>query len=220
MLMVLTIVLSQSDGALIGLSASLLVFIGFMALSKYHVSRKFLGRRTIALIVGLYVLVSASYVWFVNNPPVVANPYTRPGFTTFTVRQCVWQGTKAVLQERPVTGSGLAGFTRAYLPHTTCDAEPLTYPHMFVLNFWTETGLLGLVAISVFFAWWLRASVKLCQRGHVWWGSVFAAVLAYWLVHGVVDVPYFKNDLSMEWWALAALLALLVYRSGDAADEA
>ena len=25
------------------------------------------------------------------------------------------------------------------------------------------------------------------------------------VVHGVVDVPYFKNDLSLEFWTLAAL---------------
>ena len=34
--------------------------------------------------------------------------------------------------------------------------------------------------------------------------GVFAAMLAV-IVHGLVDVPYFKNDLSLEFWALVGL---------------
>ena len=30
------------------------------------------------------------------------------------------------------------------------------------------------------------------------------------LVHGLVDVPYFKNDLSVSWWILFGLSIVLL----------
>ena len=37
---------------------------------------------------------------------------------------------------------------------------------------------------------------------------VLISVLIYWLVHGFFDVPYFKNDLSMLFWIVLALVIL------------
>jgi hypothetical protein len=36
--------------------------------------------------------------------------------------------------------------------------------------------------------------------------GVFLAMVAV-IVHGLVDVPYFKNDLSLEFWALVGIAA-------------
>ena len=41
---------------------------------------------------------------------------------------------------------------------------------------------------------------------------VLIAVMVAILVHGLVDVPYFKNDLSVFWWLLFAV-GWLVSRS-------
>jgi hypothetical protein len=35
------------------------------------------------------------------------------------------------------------------------------------------------------------------------WGVVGALLM--WTVHGLVDSPYWKNDMSVEFWILAAL---------------
>jgi hypothetical protein len=37
----------------------------------------------------------------------------------------------------------------------------------------------------------------------VLWGVL--AALVVWTVHGFVDSPYWKNDMSAEFWSLAAL---------------
>jgi hypothetical protein len=29
-----------------------------------------------------------------------------------------------------------------------------------------------------------------------------------WTVHGIVDSPYWKNDMSVEFWMLAALIII------------
>jgi hypothetical protein len=40
------------------------------------------------------------------------------------------------------------------------------------------------------------------------WGALAALVM--WAVHGVVDSPYWKNDMSVEFWMLAALIIICI----------
>ena len=121
----------------------------------------------------------------------------------------LWQATLQLLRDHPVLGSGLSGFSRTIGAYRGgVYEEQLIYPHNIVLNFWVETGLLGLVA----FAWLLVQAVRTALRG--WRECVAAwrpielgiaiAVVAI-VVHGMVDVPYWKNDLSLELWTLLAL---------------
>lgn len=205
---IVVIGLSQSRGALLSL-AVLAIITGIVwlwrAMHLPSLSSKMLSIGAAVIVIG-YTVLSLGFVWFFNHPPTVANPYTRPGFSTFTVRQCLWQGTKGLLESQPMIGSGLAGFSQAYLPHLTCDAEPLVYPHMLVLNFWTQLGLLGLAATLGLAMVWLLAGFRLMQQ-QFWLGFGLTSGLLYWLIHGLVDVPFFKNDLSVEWWLLAALTA-------------
>jgi O-antigen ligase len=88
----------------------------------------------------------------------------------------------------------------------SADHENLIYPHDIVLNFWSETGLLGLAA----FAWLVVQVVRVALRGLRMAGEPWARAMAVgllglvvaFLVHGVVDVPYFKNDQALAFWAL------------------
>jgi O-antigen ligase len=114
-----------------------------------------------------------------------------------------------MLQHHVLFGAGLSGFTAAIAPFwNPTHIDRFIYPHNIVLTFWSETGLLGLAA----FAWIMVAASLMAWRG--WRVSeprwrpfevgVLLALVAV-LVHGLVDVPYFKNDLSLEFWALLGL---------------
>jgi O-antigen ligase len=81
--------------------------------------------------------------------------------------------------------------------------ERLIYPHNIFLNFWTEIGLVGMLAVlaiigqATVFAWRIRQNDMVL-------GSGFMAMLVTLVVHGLVDVPYFKNDLAFLFWILIA----------------
>ena len=86
--------------------------------------------------------------------------------------------------------------------------ENLIYPHNIVLNMWTETGLLGLAAFFWLLVQTFRVSWTGWTSGPPAWraiqlGIVLAMVAI--IVHGLVDVPYFKNDLALEFWTLLGL---------------
>lgn len=207
---------SRSDGATVAVIGVYLVLVLGYVFNQTRHHFKHLSSLSLGLLT-IYALSTILYMGWFNHPPTVANPYTRPNFTTLTIRQCTWQGAWASLQHSPLMGNGLAGFSQAYLKHATCDAEPFVYPHNIILNVWTELGLAGLVVWLMISAVWLTTAAELIRANdHTWsWlGWAVMTALCYWLIHGLVDVPYFKNDLSMMWWIILAstLTGLKIYR--------
>jgi hypothetical protein len=121
----------------------------------------------------------------------------------------LWKDTLLMLREHIVFGAGLSGFADRIAPFwNPTHPERFIDPHNILLNFWVETGLLGVFA----FTWIMVSGFRVTWRGwHRAEGSwrpielgVFLALVAV-VVHGLVDVPYFKNDLSLEFWTLVGV---------------
>lgn len=91
--------------------------------------------------------------------------------------------------------------------------EIYLYPHNIILNFWTELGLVGVLV----FAWLmgkyfylLRKLIKnfRSSKEKYLYIGLFCSMTAI-IIHGLVDVPYFKNDLSVVFWLLLAIVGIL-----------
>ena len=141
------------------------------------------------------------------------------------VRLALWQGTWRLIKAHPIFGTGLAGFPTFYEQYKEAKhVEISLYPHNIVFNFWTETGLLGLIAffwiVINFFRGGKKQSLKFKAKSQkfkvqnskfIIHGPKLSAipllgVMICILVHGFVDVPYFKNDLSVLFWIFVGLL--------------
>lgn len=110
----------------------------------------------------------------------------------------------------PFLGNGLYGF-RTTLEKANFQGEILNYPHNIFLNFWLELGLLGLIAfgLTVFLA-------SQQQKKHPTALTAAAGMfLAVMIIHGLVDVPYFKNDLSILFWFMIALFYIVPMKAVD-----
>jgi hypothetical protein len=55
---------------------------------------------------------------------------------------------------------------------------------------------------------WYYASLIYRKRQDMMVLALALAMLAI-VIHGLVDVPYFKNDLAVLWWLIIAMLASL-----------
>ena len=141
------------------------------------------------------------------------------------VRIITWHETVAMLHDHVMWGAGLAGYQAAMVPyHTAKFLEIFLYPHDHWLTVWSEMGLLGvgvwvILSLSLFalLGETLRHATKYHASGSQnGWSRILAiALIGTFLeimVHGLVDVPYFKNDLAVHFWWYVAL-ALIVYRA-------
>jgi len=126
------------------------------------------------------------------------------------VRLKQWEETTAMLKDSWLFGAGLSGYQTALAPyHTHEEIEIFQYPHNIVLNIWSELGLLGLVAF-IAFLWTAVWSIKKSwqqKSSQFWITAATTMTLVEMLIHGLVDVPFFKNDLAMLTAGLLAILA-------------
>lgn len=97
--------------------------------------------------------------------------------------------------------------------------EIYLYPHNIFLNFWSELGILG----ALLFCWIIAKF--LWQSGRFFLQEInnterFIALglltsMIVIVVHGLVDVPYFKNDLSVLFWISIAMLGGLTLKPNE-----
>jgi O-antigen ligase len=104
--------------------------------------------------------------------------------------------------------------------------EIYLYPHNIILNFWTELGIAGLLLFiwiigKVFFVSLKNLTIiskfKIQNSKFLPLGLLCSMIVI--VVHGLVDVPYFKNDLSCFFWILMAILVLLDLRTKNGQIE-
>ncbi len=137
------------------------------------------------------------------------------------IRRLIWGETWVMLKDNWLFGAGLAGYQLKIVPyHIHKFFEIYLYPHNILFNFWSETGLFG---VFVFIAVWLRSMLRSLSDyfgrfgSRVWALTLFFTMVEI-LIHGLVDAPYFKNDLSVLFWLILFMVATnreLSLKKGD-----
>lgn len=136
------------------------------------------------------------------------------------IRRIMWGETWQMLQHNWLFGAGLSGYPTAILPYHAKWFEVFPYPHNIFLNFWVALGIPGLVAfIWLIFAFiWLNlknifciVAERACSLSFDKIASLLFLLVGLGLViHGLVDVPYFKNDLAVMFWIMMGAASLNV----------
>jgi len=118
-------------------------------------------------------------------------------------RVSLWKTGIKGIKESPVFGLGLGGFSNEWTRlNTDPNIDSHNFPHNVFLNFWVETGLLGLISFLVIAGFALVRGFRNRKNVYV---LGFALFLIAMMVQGIIDNPYFKNDLAMMFWLLMAL---------------
>lgn len=200
-IIVLTVIvalfLSKAEGAI---GAFVIVVYGYFLFTKKY--------RLIAILSGLAGASSLflfeglrEYVWQVISFQNVSGE----------VRLALWEGTINLLKQRPLIGAGLASFPEIYDQFRLArHVELLLYPHNILLNFWVELGILGLLSFIGMMTVWLRKAIRNILElqssvGKSFGVAIFGAMIAI-LIYGLVDVPYFKNDLAVQFMFIVGAL--------------
>ncbi|MDD4901620.1 MAG: O-antigen ligase family protein [Patescibacteria group bacterium] len=158
----------------------------------------------------LMMLNGEKKIWGIGlgNFQQAVAPYHQPGFFYD-------DGTDPLFHQHTVESAAVRA--RTWQP-----VEIYLYPHNIILNFWVELGLAGLFLFVWIFGKtiYLLSSIVYHFKAKKDKTSLFLALgllsaIIVIIVHGLVDVPYFKNDLSCIFWILVAILVLLDLRNKD-----
>ena len=127
---------------------------------------------------------------------------------TFEGRLQIWKATLRMLRDHPILGAGIRSYQQVVARYMDPGQPPQLHAHNVWLAMWSDLGMLGLLAFAALVAilLWRGWRGFLAAGGisrAVLWGA--SASLVAIVVHGTFDTPYFKNDLSLEFWIVAAL---------------
>lgn len=151
----------------------------------------------VAAVIVLVAIVTAS------NTPIMQDRFSYVALNyTLQTRSLIYVATWHMVTAHPFQGLGLGAYR--YVLHEF----PEIYPHDVYLAFWVELGILGLVAflvilVGLFWRAWRELPRAVGFERALLWGALGTWVL--WAVHGIFDTPYWKNDMSIEFWIVAAV---------------
>lgn len=139
--------------------------------------------------------------------------------SSFESRLVIWRAAWEIGKDHPFFGIGLGAFQEYYLVYQEQFDTPylewaVPHPHNLFFAFWLQTGLLGLFG----FLWLLFSSFRIVL-GKIKTGLseenlplvILGSIFVYFVLHGLVDTPFWKNDLML----LGVLLFFLCYCRGQ-----
>lgn len=194
---------------------SILWFIGGAGLLLSFSRAGWLG---LAAAIGIYLLIAADkkirkiiftavivIVIVIVSTPNLRFRFTLPfyGEKSAVSRLSLWHTGAKAIKEAPIFGLGLTGFSNNWARlNTDPNLETHNFPHNIFLNFWVETGLLGLISFFSLIGIYIYKGIK--NRNNIYYLSI-ALFLVALVTQGLIDNPYFKNDLSVLFWIFLAL---------------
>lgn len=138
--------------------------------------------------------------------------------SSFTSRLMIWEAALKISQDTFPWGIGIGHFQSMYLEYQVYFPSYLEWavpePHNLVLSLFLAAGLLGFLS----FAWVMGIalyrlwSLRITQNNEISTGArLYLGLFGLLLLIGLVDTPYFKNDLTLVWWGLLGL-SLTLFR--------
>lgn len=133
--------------------------------------------------------------------------------SSVSVRVEVWRTALEMISQHPIWGIGLGNFEQQYIVYAPTLFHPpmewrMLHAHNFYFQSWLELTIFGLVlSLAVIFWWWTSCLAIVKKQKKYWWIYAIMSILICWIVGGLFDTPYYKNDLSMVWWLLLGVAA-------------
>lgn len=190
-LALLAIFYSKSTGALIGISAGLFFILLFNKFTRIP-----------AIILSLLVFL---FVMFAPMASGIKQEVLMQDVSG-QLRINMWGETVELLRHNPIFGVGLASYQKAVYPYRIDKwIEVFHHPHNQFLTMWVNTGIIGLFGFVLILLWFFKTAFKNLKNPSVIF--LISAMLIF-LVIGLVDSPYIKNDMAIIFWLLPTFLLL------------
>jgi O-antigen ligase len=195
----LALFLTFSTGGWLGGSVAVVVVLFGLGWQRLGLRIGLLGA---SVLVVVFTLAAAGLL------PERLNPLRQTG----GFRLDLWVSSLEMIRDHPLLGVGPDNFAylyqQVYLREGAAAEPNLSHPHNWLLHFWLELGLPGLVAfLWLVLRFWRTAKEVLHDSERRWLVAGGLGSLADMLVHGWIDNSYFLVDLAFVFWLTLALTA-------------
>lgn len=128
-------------------------------------------------------------------------------------RVAIWKSATKILSDNWLWGIGPGNFQEKYLDYQKYFIPypewAVPQPHNLFLAFWLQTGLLGLIGFLVLLLLWFKKIIKILISTKDFHTKnillILSTLLFSLLIHGLIDTPYWKNDLALVFWTIIFL---------------
>ena len=130
-------------------------------------------------------------------------------------RIMIWQSAEKILEDNFLWGIGPGNFQSKYLEYQKYFPPYLEWavpqPHNLCLAFWLQGGILGLAGFICLVFYWIKEIMKIIRSkissedDFKKIAPALLGIVIYILLHGIVDTPYWKNDLAIVFWTIFSL---------------
>lgn len=189
----LALVLTQSEGAAVGLAGALVS--GFLYMHREMWKKLWITWVICAVLISFFAPLAS----FSSDP-------WQMGRTSLASRMMIWQVSLQTITQHWLAGIGPGAFQEVYLasqqqfPPFLEWAVP--HPHNILLTVWLYGGILGLGGFVALL--WARI-YSLSNKKHKALALSLVSILLYILIHGSLDNVVWKNDLMVIFWMLILL---------------
>ncbi|MFA6047405.1 MAG: O-antigen ligase family protein [Parcubacteria group bacterium] len=179
------------------------ISIIFAVLIIFFLTHKISGKHILFLVLIFLIVVFLSKD--TSKFQDLANYNSRSSLAS---RIMIWQSAEKIAKDNYLIGIGPGNFQDKYLEYQKYFPPYLQWaaphPHNLYLAFWLSAGLIGLLAfIGILYLFFTKVEMRqsaMIETRHCLVSTVAAGIIIYFLLHGLVDTTYFKNDLSVVFW--------------------
>jgi O-antigen ligase len=197
------ILLAQSIGAVISVIFGSLIYI--------TLSKNLSKNKKIYLLSSLLLLITVATT--ILLPKI--NTFIESDRSSLQSRITIWHSATMILEDNWLIGIGAGNFQSYYLNYQKYFPPYLEWsspqPHNIFLAFWIQLGILGFSGFLLILFWFYRSGIKILKKEAL--SATLIAVMSGILIHGLVDTTYWKNDLSIVFWMIIALMLLISPRT-------
>lgn len=195
-IILLALFLTYSYAAWVSVGISVLFF---MVISKKS-SRGYL----VAILLGLLLVF-----FFQKNSEKFISLLSFDKRSSLASRVMIWRSAGKMIENNWLFGIGPGNFQTDYLAYQKYYPPYLEWsvphPHNLYLAFWLYSGILGLTGFLVLI--YLTAARLWTDKKRELISLISLSLVIYFLIHGIFDTTYFKNDLAVVFW-LAYLVSI------------
>ncbi|MEA2006776.1 MAG: O-antigen ligase family protein [Patescibacteria group bacterium] len=196
-----SLIKTDSMGAWIGLIVSL--FFYFLLKINFYAAKRLALFLLFFNLLFLFTIVNLElFLEIIQYSPSVPA-------TSLDSRIAVYLSSKMILIDHILLGIGSNNFQISYLnyqPHFPPYPQwAIPHAHNMLLHLWIEGGLASVIAILFLnFKAFTSTKTKIASSSV----AISLVILIYFLFHGMIDVPFWKNDLAVLFWFFLSHLTM------------